>query len=154
MGHRVDRVDAMFEGVRYNTKTTPDLRQAMTLKVEAIQALIEEREIRTKRLRDEYGIDAERLAVLVVRYQEEGSFVSYDKQGGARGETLVPAGVIANLVEERRMIDSERDQLSKLELVLRNLQDVELYEEPRTGEIKTRAPLHRLSDDELEYLGF
>lgn len=154
MGYKIERTSALFRGVQYNTKTTPELREAMTRKVEAIRKLIEEREGRTRRLREEYGIDAERLSVLVMRYQDEGNVVSYEKQGGGEGAPLVPAGVIANIVEERRMIDSEREQIWKLELVLRNLRDEELYAEPRTGEIKTRLCLHTLTDDELDYLGF
>ena len=62
--------------------------------------------------------------------------------------------IITNIVRERRMVDSEREQIRKLELVLRNLKDEELYAEPRTGEVRSRIALHVLNDDDLEYLGF
>lgn len=79
-----------------------------------------------------------------------GDFVSYEHQGGPS----VPAGVIANLIQERTMIDTELQQLRKLELVLRNLRDEEPYTHPRTGEVCMRQAIHELDDDELEYLGF
>ncbi|MEN0067076.1 MAG: hypothetical protein AAGA48_33405 [Myxococcota bacterium] len=52
------------------------------------------------------------------------------------------------------MIDSERSQIDKLSLVLRNLHDQEPYVDDRTGELKYRACVHDLDDQELEYLGF
>ncbi|WP_224246250.1 hypothetical protein [Hyalangium gracile] len=144
----------MFDSVRYNTKTTPELREAMQKKVKEIVARIADREGRMKRIRDEYQIDAERLAALVIQYQNQDSdFVSYQSQGDStRG--VVPAGVIANIISEREMIDSERGQIRKMELVLRNLPETELYNDPRTGAVKSRQPLHKLTDDELEFLGF
>lgn len=155
MGHRIDRTAELFEAVRYNTKTSPELRAAMQKKVKEIAARIEDREGRMKRIRDEYQIDAERLAALVIQYQSRDSdFVSYQAQAGAQSGNIVPAGVIANLIREREMIDSERGQIRKLELVLRNLPDTELYNDPKTGEVRSRQPLHQLTDDELEYLGF
>ena len=86
--------------------------------------------------------------MLVMRFKESKGFVSYENQGSGEGEALVPAGVIANLVRERQMIDSEVEQIRKLELILRNIRDEELYEVPRTGEIKTRPSIHELSDEE------
>jgi hypothetical protein len=149
----VRRPSELFESVRYCTKTTPELREAMARKLESIRGLIQQRELRMKALREEYSIDAERLAVLLMRFQNEGAITSYERQGG-EADALVPAGVIANLVQEQRMIDSERSQIDKLELVLRNLRDEEPYAEPRTGEIKIRPCIHELTDHELEYLGF
>ncbi|TQF09790.1 hypothetical protein FJV41_42850 [Myxococcus llanfairpwllgwyngyllgogerychwyrndrobwllllantysiliogogogochensis] len=155
MGYRIERPAELFESVRYNTKTTPDLRGAMRKKVEELETRIAEREGRLQRIRDEYQIDPERLATLVIQYQnKESAFVSYQAQGGSPRDTVVPAGVIANIIREREMIDSERGQIRKLELVLRNLPESELYNDPRTGEVKSRQPLHQLTDDELEYLGF
>lgn len=155
MGYQIERPSELFESVRYNTKTTPELREAMQKKVKELTARIQDREARMKRIRDEYQIDAERLANLVMQFKNKGSeFVSYQSQGGASRDTVVPAGVIANIIREREMIDSERGQIRKLELVLRNIPDTELYNDPKTGEVKSRQPLHQLTDDELEYLGF
>ncbi|QSQ26317.1 hypothetical protein JY651_15875 [Pyxidicoccus parkwayensis] len=155
MGYHVEEPTEMFESVRYNTKTTPVLREAMQKKVKEIAVRIEDREGRMKRIRDEYQIDSERLAALVIQFKNKNSnFVSYQAQGDGSRDTIVPAGVIANIIREREMIDSERGQIRKLELVLRNLPETELYNDPRTGEVKSRQPLHQLTDDELEFLGF
>ncbi|MCY1077815.1 hypothetical protein [Archangium lansingense] len=155
MGYRVEKPTDMFESVRYNIKTTPEVRAAMQRKVKELAAHIEEREARMRRIRDEYQIDAERLAALIIQYQNNDSgFVSYQAQGDSKRDVVVPAGVIANIIREREMIDSERGQIRKMELILRNLPDTELYNDPKTGEVKSRQPLHELTDEELEFLGF
>ncbi|MFT5683575.1 MAG: hypothetical protein ACI8RZ_004507 [Myxococcota bacterium] len=152
MGHRINRVERLFSDVVYNYKSSDVLRKAMSAKVEELRVRIAERGVRTQRIRDEYSIDAEKLAVLLMRFQQDDSgFVSYEKQGG---ESVVPAGVIANLVREREMIDNEQEQITKLELVQRNLMDDVQFAVHGTGEIKMRPAVHELSDDELEYLGF
>jgi uncharacterized coiled-coil protein SlyX len=152
MGYRVNDTESMFDGVRYNRKTSPEIREAMQNKVVQLRDKITHREERIIKIREEYSIDAERLATLVMRFKEssKSNMQSYEHQDGP----IVPAGVIANLIQERSMIDTERDQIRKLELVLRNLQDEELYTHPRTGEIGKRLAVHRLDDEELEYLGF
>ncbi|MCB9755412.1 MAG: hypothetical protein H6713_36190 [Myxococcales bacterium] len=155
MGHRIENTTTMFRSVVYNIKTTPELRGAMERKLEELTGLIEAREGRVKRLREEYEIDAEQLAQLVIKFQNDDSgFVSYNQQGGGPREKLVPAGVIANIIREREMVDSERNQIRKLNLILRNIKDEEFFTHPRTGELGTRRCLHELTDSELEYLGF
>jgi ribonuclease HII len=145
----------MFDSVLYNIKTTPEIRAAMQKKVKEIASNIEEREARMRRIREEYQIDAERLATLVIQFQNNDSgFVSYQAQGDSKRDLVVPAGVIANIIREREMIDSERGQIRKMELILRNIPDMELYNDLKTGEVKSRQPLHKLTDEELEFLGF
>ena len=154
MGYMVKDSAILFEDVKYNTKTTAELREAMLKKLDKLQLLIKQRESRLVNIRKEYEIDAEQLAILVMRFQESGDFVSYDKQGNDTNAPLIPAGVIANIVKERKMIDSEQKQTSRLEMILRNLRDEEYYHHPRTGEVLTRPALHELDDRDLEYLGF
>ena len=155
MGHRIENTTSMFRSVVYNIKTTPQLREAMERKLGELTELIAAREGRVQRLRDEYEIGAEQLAQLVIKFQNDDSgFVSYNQQGDGQNEKLVPAGVIANIIREREMVDSERSQMRKLNLILRNIKDEEFYTNPRTGEIGTRRSLHKLTDAELEYLGF
>lgn len=155
MGYHVESSTCMFRSVRYNFKTTAELREAMTRKVVEIEGNITEREARLERPREDFQIDAERLAQLVIRYQRDdnSNFTSYNNQGDPQGR-VVPAGVIANIIHEREMIDSERDQIRKMELILRNIRETEPYVEPRSGEHRTRPCIHQLTDDELEYLGF
>lgn len=154
MGHMIQDTNRMFRSVSYNVKTTAELREAMQRKITEIEALTQAREARTLQLRQEHDIDAEKLAVLVMRYQDDASFVSYDDQGAGSSGPPIPAGVIANLVREREMIDSEHEQIRKLELILRNIRDEEVYAEPKTGRLRSRLALHELSDRDLEYLGF
>ena len=152
MGHRVQSND-LFRGVCYNTKSSQELRVAMTSKVEDLRASCSERDTRIMKLRDEYNISAERLADLIYRFRNEGSSStsSYNNQGEG---PLVPAGVIANIVREREMIDKESGQLQKMELILRNLRDTEPYFNDETGQHIERPCIHHLTDMELEYLGF
>lgn len=153
MGYRVNSQD-LFEDVIYNKKTTAELREAMARKVISLGQSIVTREQRMTKLRDEYAIGAERLADLILRFKNEGhSQTSYDNQGDPNAP-VIPAGVIANIVREREMIDMERGQLRKMELILRNIKDTEPYIDDQSGEHRERPCIHTLSDHELEYLGF
>lgn len=155
MGHYVEDTGCLFKSVRYNTKSTAEVRAAMERKTVALEALLAGRDARVRQLRDEYRIDAERLASLVLQFQRgDGRVVSYNAQGAGGDAVAVPAGVIANILREHEMIDSERAQLRKLQLILRNLTETEPYADPKTGEVRTRACLHTLTDAELEYLDF
>lgn len=150
MGHRVQS-NELFRGVSYNTKSSQDLRVAMTAKVAALRTSCETRDARIMKLRDEYNIDAERLSDLIYRFHNESSTRSYNSQGEG---PLVPAGVIANIVREREMISKETGQFQKMELILRNLRDTEPYFNDETGQHIERPCIHHLTDMELEYLGF
>lgn len=152
MGHRVHSTDDLFDGVDYRTKTSPELREAMQRKRTELKERIVSRRARIQRVRDEYSIDAEQLAMLILRYQQGNGRVSYQRQG--HDGDLVPAGVIANLIKEQTMIDNEQSQSDKLDLILRNLRDEAWFTHPRSGAVASRPALHRLDDFELEYLGF
>ncbi len=151
MGYRINRIESLLSEVVYDIKTSAELRPAITAKIEELKLNIAARGKRTLSIREEYSIDAERLTVLLMRFkQDDSSFTSYQQDG----ENIVPAGVIANLVQEREMIDNEQEQIEKLELVLRNMRDEVQFAVHGTGEIKTRPAVHELSDSELRYLGF
>lgn len=153
MGYRAHSQD-LFEDVIYNKKTTQELREAMARKVVSLGEAVVMREGRMTKLRDEYAIGAERLADLILRFKNEGhSQTSYDNQGDPNAP-VIPAGVIANIVREREMIDMERGQIRKMELILRNIKDTEPYIDDHSGEYRERPCIHTLSDNELEYLGF
>ena len=154
MGYKINDNSRLFSRVTYDQKTSAEIRTAMTAKVATLRSNIEARQQRMLRLRNEYDIDAERLAVLVMQFREADDRVSYEAQSRSEGQPLIPAGVISNLVREREMIDSEEDQIAKLELVLRNLCETEQFTVEATGEVKTRPCVHELSDFELEFLGF
>ncbi len=152
MGHYVSKVDRMFREVKYQQKTTAELRTALQAKIERIAQLIKDRTSRVERICREFEITDQELTNLVLQYKDDDEkFISFEAQTSSR---VVPAGAIANIIQEKKMSKSERSQLRKLELVERNLKETELYAHPQTGEIHTRECIHELSDEELEYLGF
>ena len=156
MGHYINQTEDWFEGVSYNRKTSSEVREAMQRKVTALREHIAGREQRLKQIRAEYGIDSDMLARLVIQFQRQeksGGSINYNLQGEGR-EQIVPAGVIANIIREQEMIDSEQRQIRKLELILRNLRDTEPYNDPQSGETRRRDCIHQLTDEELEFLGF
>lgn len=158
MGYRIDKNDlsGWFEEVEYNTKSSVELRNAMDKKKVELTGNIEVRENRIEALCEQYRITADRLATLVMEFNnlDSGAMVSFEAQTRADGEDLVPAGVIANVVQERQMVKNEKIQIVKLDLVSRNLCDTEQFSVSSTGELKTRPCTHKLDDDELVYLGF
>lgn len=153
MGHKMNHVEGLFVDVSYNKKNSVELRAAMTRKVNEIKAMRQAREVRIVKIREEYEIDAELLSRLVMQFHrdKQSDSINYNQQPG---KNIIPAGVIANIIREQEMIDSEREQLNKLDLVLRNLRDTEFYFAVDTGEHRERLCIHELSDHELEYLGF
>ncbi|MEO1269478.1 MAG: hypothetical protein AAFX99_15430 [Myxococcota bacterium] len=153
MGHMINNIERMFRGVSYCTKTTQDVRIAMENKVEHLARSIDERNVRVTRLCEEHTIQPTRLADLILQYQNSDSdVVSYQRAQGH--EHVIPAGVIANIIREKEMIESEREQAHKLRLILRNLCETDMYTSPDTGQVATRVCIHTLTDSELEYLGF
>lgn len=154
MGHRINY--DMFEGTKYSIKSTDELRQAFTRKIAEVTARIEDRRVRLVKLRQDNNLSSERLAQLVSLYRRDSDayITNYNYQHQEDGDAIVPAGVIANIVSEYDMIENEQDQVRRMQLVSRNLLDEEPYLNPRTGEHGIRPCIHRLSDHELEYLGF
>ncbi|MEC9440728.1 MAG: hypothetical protein VYE40_06500 [Myxococcota bacterium] len=154
MGHRINY--QMFEGTSYSIKTTEQLREAFTKKIEEVDLRIKDRRQRLIKLREDNALSAERLAQLVSLFRRDSSayITNYNRQNAQDGEPIVPAGVIANIVSEYDMIENEQDQIQRMQLISRNLLDEEPYYNPRTGEHGIRPCIHELTDDELEYLGF
>ena len=154
MGHRVSY--RMFEGTSYSIKTTEQLKEAVTKKIEEVDLRIKDRRQRLIKLREDNELSAERLAQLVSLFRRDSNayITNYNRQNQNDGEAIVPAGVIANIVSEYDMIENEQDQIQRMQLVSRNLLDEEPYYNPRTGEHGVRPCIHELTDEELEYLGF
>jgi hypothetical protein len=160
-----NEVDDMFRGVQYNKFTSGQIREAMNRKVEAVRAKIEERRGRIDKITRENEITPEALSDLIVQYSQDqrrggGIKMSYSipnsntSSGKQTKETVVPAGVIANLVTEKELITSETAEVKRLDLILRNLKDDQPFVDEKTGELRSRAVIHTLDDSEIEYLGF
>ncbi len=162
-----NEVDDMFRGVQYNKFTSGQIREAMNRKVEAVRAKIEERRGRIDKITRENEITPEALSDLIVQYSQDqrrggGAKMSYSSiqnssntsSGKQTKETVVPAGVIANLVTEKELVTSETAEVKRLDLILRNLKDDQPFVDEKTGELRSRAVIHTLDDAEIEYLGF
>lgn len=156
MGYSIRNTEELFSRVRYGIKTTEEIREAMLERMVEIKERLEDRHRRVDKLREDNGISYERLAQLVSLYErgQYDSFVDYNKQKQGEHDAVIPAGVIANVVREYTMIESEQGQLRRLDLVSRTICDEEPYYNPETGEHGIRKCIHKLSDEELEFLGF
>ncbi len=159
--------ESMFRGVSYNKFTSVVIKSAMEKKILALKGKIEERRGRVSRLMSEHRITSEMLADMIIQYmkdQQEGrSRMSYSNSARSQAEGSqapqadvvdVPAGAIANLITEKNLIESEGAEVKRLELIVRNLKELEPAVHADTGALYHRAVVHTLSDEEIEYLGF
>jgi len=157
-------VERMFSGVTYNKFTSGQLRTAMAKKIEAVLTKVKEREGRINKLMAENNITSEMATDMVLQYmkdQQEGrqrmmysNSVRSQTPDAPPKEINIPAGVIANLITEKSLIEIEQEEVKRMVIILRNLKDEEYYFEPRTGERHSRECIHTLSDNDMEYLGF
>ena len=141
-------------------KTAAEIVDKSKTKSKALRAKVEERRERIKHIRAEYGIDDAVLIDLLqqARANARNAVMQYTSNakagGGAKGLTedavIVPAGVVNNLMTEQDFITGELEQAAKLDVIIRNL--VDFPDERRGQEGKMRG--HRLTQDELVYLGF
>lgn len=142
-------------------KSSEEIVRACTKKIEALLAKVREREERIANLRKEYGInDAALIQLLTQARKQQGNNAGMtysfsngipsprDRDGGKMTEETITigAGVVNNLLTENDFIESEKSQADKLAIIVRNLKDLPNDNGDKRG--------HRLSYDELVYLGF
>lgn len=160
-----NEAEDMFNGVRYNVFTSTQIREKMEAKVRAVRGKIEERQGRITKIIADNGISPEALSDLVIQYNQDqkrgNAKMSYSvshnpgrSAGDRTPETLIPAGVIANLVTEKELVASETAEAKRMDLILRNLRDETPWVNERTGECYMRKAIHTLTDQDMEYLGF
>jgi len=158
---KVQDAEHLFHNFTFE-KSSKDIVAAATRKRDTVLTKIHEREERLAKIRNEYKItDAALIDIMrQARQQTASNAVSYSFSNGVpssvpsrdgRGlteETItIGAGVVNNLLTEQDFIEGEREQIKRLELVIRNLADL-----PTGFEGAIRG--HRLSYVELEFLGF
>lgn len=166
MGHQVD-ASRMLGCIARGTKTTDEVRKAIREKTGALVSKIEERKIRIAKIKSSNELSDLDVSNLMVEYHKNQSMGrevqtyslsnSRAKQlqgGNSSDERIIGAGVVASIVAETNLIESEQNQVSDLRLIDRNMLDVEVVSNPRTGEWVTRQQYHKLSDEALKYLGF
>lgn len=161
---QIHHVPGMFRGVTYNRFSTEVLRERMGAKVHMLADKIKERQGRIEKIMSEHGITSEMLSDMLVQYmkdQERGhSRMSYNTASMAAGpnlqqknEVAVPAGVVANIVTEKGLVESETEEANRMILIMRNLRDTLPSVDEKTGTLIERAVVHTLTDEEIDYLG-
>ena len=145
-------------------KTSTEILEKVDIKAEAVKKKIAEREQRIKDLRKAHSItdqDLVQIYAQMAKAQREGQsrnsyLISTAVVGAPEGmepeERLIGAGVIANLKQESEMIETEKDDLKKLDSIKRNLRPLFQYG-TETGTFYS-DDYFTLTEDDLEYLGF
>lgn len=158
---RTDKIDNMF---RFSyKKSSAEIKAQMQIKIIQLTAKIAEREKRLQDTRVAHGITDEVLIKLyeLARKQakmesESNNIMSYSVSnsvkkpgGGLVEETLtIGAGVVNMLLTEGDFLESERSAVARLNLIIRNLQDLPSNWTPHDMEG------HTLTEQELLWLGF
>ncbi len=138
-------------------KTTSEIVASCLRKESEIRAKVEEREGRVRKVRAEYKITDSVLIDLLSQARAASkrndamlsnySSRAVDEGGDEPHVVTVGAGVVNMLLTERDFIDGERAQADRLSIVARNLRDF-------VDERGIKRESHRLSFDELRFLGF
>ncbi len=136
-------------------KPSADIVAAAKKKIDSIQAKIKEREHRVARVREEYKIDDKAFIELLTQARKAAGagVMSYSVSNSVVGSSkmtedviTVAAGVVNHLLTENDFIEGEKSQVEKLEVIVRNLADI--------ADDNGKPRGHRLSFDELRFLGF
>lgn len=140
-------------------------------KIAALKQKIAERQSRVAKLREEYGItDAVLIDLLTqaraaIKRNEPRMNYSFGSvslanlkqtlEAAQQEEVTIGAGIVNNLLTENDNIEAEKMQVQRLEMIARNLRDLP---DPTIRVLTpgTERPMrgHRLSYEEMEYLGF
>jgi hypothetical protein len=148
----------MFSNFSYE-KSIDEIKEAMGKKITFLTNKITEREQRILRLRQEFDISDAELIDLLTQYGNEmvsnsrvSASMSYalNKANGG-DQKIIGAGVVQNLMTEKSLIETEKDSIEKMERISRNLRPVRHITPDGTEWFQNSF---RLSEDELEYLGF
>lgn len=143
-------------------KSSKQITEKMSAKIIQLKSKIEERKKRIKGIREENKItdavyidlleqarDAQRKNAQVISYSVSNKMAGGSGgPGGLAEETFtIGAGVVNSLLTESDMLRSEGEEVTRYELIVRNLEDLENTD---TG----KKVGHRLQEEELRYLGF
>jgi hypothetical protein len=149
-------------------KTVEEVKDKAKIKAEAVRAKILEREGRIRDLRKAHDISDQDLIQIYSQAARNGvtnssAPMSYTVSTVAKGrsaegttsepdEWLIGAGVIQNLLSESGLIETEKEDLKKLESINRNLRPTVNFSAD-TG-VSYVDQFVSLTEDDLEYLGF
>lgn len=143
------------------SKSYLDIQEASKKKVILLGAKITEREARIARLRKEFEITDQDMIQLLSQAAQDAlsnmrstATMSYSIGGGASGGEvrIVGAGIVQNILTERQLIEQEKDDVERLQLIVRNLRPLTRYS-ATTGEAY-QIEYFDLSEADLTFLGF
>ena len=151
-------IEHLFQNFTYQ-KPAAEIIVKANEKIISVKAKIEDRAKRVAALRAEYGIDDAALVQLLTaaRKNSQAHVYSYTTSatGGGEGrmeEKAIGAGVVNNLLTENDFIESEKDQVTRLEMIARNLKPIPRYAEGNGAVIPPED--FSLTYEELKFLGF
>lgn len=133
-------------------KTSEEIIAAATRKRDSVRTKIGEREGRIANIRSEYKITDESMINMLAKARQQNESLHYNNSSPTpsnamtEGNVTIGAGIVNMLLTERDFIESEKSQVEKLDVIVRNLRDLPNDKGGVRG--------HRLSYDELRYLGF
>jgi hypothetical protein len=154
---QVQRLDGMFN-FTYE-KSSAEIVDRAKVKAAQLRAKIEEREVRIRRVREEYKItDAVLIDILAkarAAAKRGENMISYSnslppQDGDQPEEVTIGAGVVNLLLTEGDHIEGEKANVDKLDMIVRNLKDKREF----APDGKEYAAGYQLSSTELKYLGF
>jgi hypothetical protein len=154
---QVQRIDNLFNFTF--EKPAAEIVERAKNKAAAIRAKIEEREVRIKRVREEYKISDSMLVDIMAQAREQlqrgAAMLIYNSKvrsdDGLREEDVtIGAGVVNLLLTERDHIEGEKSQVERLDMIARNLKDKRRY----APDGKEYMQGHELNAVELKFLGF
>ena len=141
-------------------KTTSEIKTKAQTKVAQIKSKITEREQRIHRLREEYKITDAVLIDLLTQARNDlvqgalkmfyNSTVSSAQGSDQTQNVTIGAGVVTNILTEKDAMAAEEIQVTRLELVIRNISDVMRI----TSNGMSYVEPHTLSFEEMTFLGF
>jgi len=144
-------------------KSASEIKEKLVIKINLLKAKIVERQARIVQARTEYGIDDGALIALLNEARNQSKTfakMSYTissisnssvPNGSKMEERTIGAGVVNLLLTEGDYIETEKQQVSRLELILRNLRPIESTD---TDGIPSNKDAFTLSESDLKYLNF
>lgn len=154
---QAQNIDRLFTNLTFE-KTATEIVSAANTKISQINAKIEERVGRISTLREENRI-TDAVLVDVLNQMREAANKGREvhvynstvaSSSGRTEEVAVGAGLINNLLTEQDFITAEKQQVERLNFIVRNLRDVTKY----TPSGSPFVQKFTLSFDELRFLGF
>lgn len=141
-------------------KTSEEIKTKCQEKALSLTAKIEDRQARVAALRAEHGIDDKALIQLLTEARKHSqdrttfSYVSNSpvQNGPAQQERTIGAGVVNFLLTESDFIESEKESIKRLQMIIRNLRP--LVRNAAENGAEYPEDRHSLTYSELEFLGF